>query len=130
MKSKHLENYVLLQKRSTKVVRFGGGYLMTIIMIFKILPQVQEQYASEEENAIERTAKTPAVVERAQALISDDLGQSLRVLIDVKPWMETVASGRPYVFQQDGALAHTKIVRFVWILVTRPNFEILLKPYT
>ncbi|KAG5334563.1 ZFYV9 protein, partial [Acromyrmex heyeri] len=56
---------------------------------------------------IERTAKTPAVVERAQALISDDPGQSLRVLIDVKPWMETVASGRPYVFQQDGALAHT-----------------------
>jgi len=25
----------------------------------------------------------------------------------VKPWMETVASGRPYVFQQDGAPAHT-----------------------
>ncbi|XP_011058653.1 PREDICTED: uncharacterized protein LOC105148558 [Acromyrmex echinatior] len=69
--------------------------------------RMSPKYASEEENAIERTAKTPAVVERAQALISDDLGQSLRVLIDVKPWMETVASGRPYVFQQDGALAHT-----------------------
>jgi len=25
----------------------------------------------------------------------------------VKPWMETVASGRLYVFQQDGATAHT-----------------------
>jgi len=25
----------------------------------------------------------------------------------VKPWMETVASGRPYVFQQDDAPAHT-----------------------
>jgi len=31
----------------------------------------------------ERTAKTPAVVEKAQALISDDLGQLLRVLMDV-----------------------------------------------
>jgi len=31
----------------------------------------------------------------------------LRVLMDVvKPWMKTVASGRPYVFQQDGASAH------------------------
>ncbi|EGI65270.1 hypothetical protein G5I_06269 [Acromyrmex echinatior] len=38
----------------------------------------------------ERIARTPAIVERAQALISDDPGQSLRVLIDVvKPWMET-----------------------------------------
>ena len=27
--------------------------------------------------------------------------------IVVKPWMETVASGRPYIFQQDGAPAHT-----------------------
>ena len=55
----------------------------------------------------ECTARIPAVVERAQALISDDLGQMLRVLMDVvKPWMETVASGRPYVFQQDGALSH------------------------
>jgi len=40
--------------------------------------------------------RNPAVVER---LISDDPGQSLHVLIDVvKPWMETMASGRPYVF--------------------------------
>ena len=32
----------------------------------------------------------------------------LRVLMDVvKRWMETVMTGRPYVFQQDGAPAHT-----------------------
>ena len=35
-------------------------------------------------------------------LISDDPGQSLRILMDVvKLWMETMASGRPYVFQQN-----------------------------
>jgi len=32
----------------------------------------------------------------------------LRVLMDVvKLWMETVASGKPYIFQQNGAPAHT-----------------------
>jgi len=32
----------------------------------------------------------------------------LRILMDVvKSWMEIVTSGRPYVFQQDGAPAHT-----------------------
>lgn len=31
----------------------------------------------------------------------------LRVMeVVVKPWMEEVAAGRPYVFQQDGAPAH------------------------
>ena len=44
----------------------------------------------------ERTVRTPAVIERVQALISDDLRQLLRVLMDVaKPWMETVVSERP-----------------------------------
>jgi len=47
-------------------------------------------------------SRIPAVVERTQALISDDPEQSLHVLMDVmKPWMEIMASGRPYVFQQD-----------------------------
>jgi len=40
----------------------------------------------------EHTAKIPAVVDRIQALILDDPGPSLRVLMDVvKSWMETVA---------------------------------------
>jgi len=42
----------------------------------------------------EGTARTPAVVERAQTLISDDPGQSLRVLMDIV-W--------PYVFQQNSS---------------------------
>jgi len=47
----------------------------------------------------ERTARISAVIERAEALISDDPGQSLCILMDiVKPWMETVTSGRSYVF--------------------------------
>ena len=51
--------------------------------------------------------RTPAVVERVQA-ISDSPGQSLRVLMNVvKPWIETVVAGRPYVFQQDDTPAHT-----------------------
>jgi len=37
-------------------------------------------------------SRIPAVVERAQALISDDPGQSLHVLMDVmKPWMEIMS---------------------------------------
>ena len=43
----------------------------------------------------ERTARTPAVVERAQALISDDLGQSLRKLTSIvgvsEPTMRRIA---------------------------------------
>ncbi|XP_011054411.1 PREDICTED: uncharacterized protein LOC105146071 [Acromyrmex echinatior] len=53
--------------------------------------------SSKEGHLKERTARTPAVVERTQALISDDPEQSLRVLMDVvKPWLETIASGKPY----------------------------------
>ncbi|KYN44151.1 hypothetical protein ALC56_01467 [Trachymyrmex septentrionalis] len=49
---------------------------------FRIV-QRRFQYASEEES-LERTyARTPAIVERAQALISDDPGQSLRKLASI-----------------------------------------------
>ena len=66
--------------------------------------------------ALEQSMKVPArksasrglpqslkeLISVVQALISDNLGQSLRVLLDiVKPWMETVASRRPYIFQHD-----------------------------
>jgi len=64
----------------------------------------------------ERITRTPAVVERTQALILDNPGQSLRVLIDVmKLWMEIVASERPYIFQQDGALTHTSHLIQNWL---------------
>ena len=64
----------------------------------------------------ERTARTLAVVQRAQALLSDDPRQSSRVLMDVvKPWMKTVASERPYVFQQDGAPVHTSYLIQNWL---------------
>lgn len=33
----------------------------------------------------------------------------------VKPWMEIVASGRPYIFQQDGAPAHTSHLVQNWL---------------
>jgi len=33
----------------------------------------------------------------------------------VKPWMEIVASGRPYVFQQDSAPAHTSHLVQNWL---------------
>jgi len=40
----------------------------------------------------------------------------LRVLTNVvKPWMETVSSGKPYVFQQDGAPAHTSHLVQNWL---------------
>ena len=40
----------------------------------------------------------------------------LRILMDeMKPWMETVASGRPYVFQQDSSLAHTSHLIQNWL---------------
>jgi len=64
----------------------------------------------------EHTARISAVVERTQALISDDPRQSLHVLMDVvKPWMETVASGRPYIFQQDSAPTHTSYLIQNWL---------------
>jgi len=33
----------------------------------------------------------------------------------VKPWMETIVSGRPYVFQQDDAPAHTSHLVQNWL---------------
>lgn len=40
----------------------------------------------------------------------------LRILRTViKPWMETTASGRPYIFQQDGAPAHTSHLVQNWL---------------
>lgn len=33
----------------------------------------------------------------------------------VKPWIDIVASGRPYVFQQDGAPAHTSHLAQNWL---------------
>jgi len=33
----------------------------------------------------------------------------------MKPWMETVASGRPYVFQQDDAPTHTSHLIQNWL---------------
>jgi len=40
----------------------------------------------------------------------------LRVLTNVvKPWMETVSSGKPYVFQQDGAPVHTSHLVQNWL---------------
>jgi len=49
----------------------------------------------------ECTARTQLkdAIKKVQALISDDLRQSLRVLMNSEAvWMETVASERPYVF--------------------------------
>jgi len=63
---------------------------------------------------IRKIAKTPAVVERVQALISDDPTTN-RVLMDVvKPWIETV---RPedHVFQQDGTPAHMSHLIQNWL---------------
>jgi len=33
----------------------------------------------------------------------------------MKPWMKTVASGRPYIFQQDDAPAHTSYLVQNWL---------------
>ena len=72
------------------------------------------QYTSEEES-LERTHHEDSR-NHWKDLSEDDSGQSLRVLIDiVKLWMETVASGRLYVFQQDDASAHTNHLIQNWL---------------
>jgi len=59
----------------------------------------------------------------------------LRVLTNVmKPWMETVSAGKPYVFQQDGAPAHTShlgqnwlsdnVDMFWWTCLARKNSDL------
>jgi len=54
------------------------------------LEQFNEDSSMSARKSLERNL---AVVEKAQVLISDDPGQSLRVLMDV---VEIVASGKPY----------------------------------
>ncbi|QQP36619.1 Transposable element tcb2 transposase, partial [Caligus rogercresseyi] len=39
-----------------------------------------------------------------------------------KPWMDQVATVRPYVFQQDGAPAHTSHLVQKWLLDNLPMF--------
>jgi hypothetical protein len=47
----------------------------------------------------------------------------LKVMQDVvKPWMDTVANGRHYVFQQDGAPAHNAKVTQEWCEANLPEF--------
>jgi transposase len=47
----------------------------------------------------------------------------LTVMKDVvKPWMENIARGRHYVFQQDGAPAHTSNVTQSWLRENLPEF--------
>ncbi|KYM89480.1 hypothetical protein ALC53_02319 [Atta colombica] len=91
--------FALSAWKATEIIRFCG-YITTRSIVYDV---VVKYTASKE-----RTARIPAVVVRIQALISDDAEQSLRVLMDiVKPWMETVASRRHPVFQQDDASTHT-----------------------
>lgn len=40
----------------------------------------------------------------------------------VKPWMDRVAGGRPYVFQQDGAPAHNANITQEWLADNLPEF--------
>ncbi|QQP41005.1 Transposable element tcb1 transposase [Caligus rogercresseyi] len=40
----------------------------------------------------------------------------------VVPWMDSVASGTPYTFQQDSALAHTAELVQSWLKKNVPNF--------
>ena len=40
----------------------------------------------------------------------------------VKPWMDEVAGGRPYIYQQDGAPAHTSIKTQDWCRENLPFF--------
>ena len=40
----------------------------------------------------------------------------------VKPWMDQVAGGRPYVFQQDGAPAHNAKVTQTLLVNKLPDF--------
>jgi len=71
------------------------------------------QYASEEES-FKRTYRADSR-SHWKSSSADDPEQSLRVLMDVvKPWMETVASGRLYVFQ-DGASAHASHLIQNWL---------------
>ncbi|XP_067123165.1 uncharacterized protein [Centruroides vittatus] len=87
----------------------------------------------------ERIVRTPEIIQRAQELIFEDPGvvssegdvmppyffnKGENVTKDVylhalsnvvKPWMVTVSSGKPYVFQQDGAPAHTSHLVQNWL---------------
>ena len=40
----------------------------------------------------------------------------------VKPWMDGVAGGHPYVFQQDGAPAHNAAITQTWLANNLPDF--------
>lgn len=55
----------------------------------------------------------PHFFEKGQTITKEVYLRVLQAV--VKPWMVTVASGRPYVFQQDGAPAHTSHLVQNWL---------------
>ena len=66
-------------------------------------------------------------LERSIVRLAADMGVHKITIIDVirvvvKPGMEEVARGCPYVFQQDGAPAHTSKVTQAWLSQNLPNF--------
>ncbi|KYN08789.1 hypothetical protein ALC62_00245 [Cyphomyrmex costatus] len=85
-------------RTATEIIRFFG-YPRSIVY------EVVAKFTSKER---------PAVVEKAQALILDNPGQSLRKLASIVG-ASGPKSGRPYVFQQEGAPAHTSHLIQNWL---------------
>ena len=64
---------------------------------------------------------------RSMVRLAADMGLHKSSIIDVmrgvvKPWIEEVIRGRPYVFQQDRAPAYTSKVTQTWLSQNLPNF--------
>jgi len=84
-----------------EIIRFFGyprSTVYNVVAKYTALEQSNEgsNMPARKSHSKERTVSTPAVVERAQADFKSPViqGNTLRILMDVVPWMETVTSER------------------------------------
>ena len=95
-----------------EIIRFFGYSFMMLRQNIRLQNSpTKSSMPARKSHSKECTARTQS----ERVLISDDLRQS-HVLMDVvKPWLETMASRRPFVFQQDSAPAHMNHLIQNWL---------------
>ncbi|QQP42305.1 Transposable element tcb1 transposase, partial [Caligus rogercresseyi] len=84
--------------------KFPKATVYSIAKSFKESEYIEEGFLTPERKTPDRSQvrkRSADFIDRLQTMINDDPSTV------VKPWMTQIAAGRPYLYQQNGAPAHT-----------------------